>query len=81
MNNVTRINWIVLAYLAIWSWVDGFTTTAFGLTVLVLTEALWKPFVSSQLAIKLFGEDVMAIVNEDEKSATSRHQLRKNQNI
>lgn len=41
MNNV---NQIVLAYLAIWCWVDGFTTTAFGLTVLVLTEALWEPF-------------------------------------
>ncbi|MFY4495826.1 hypothetical protein [Limosilactobacillus mucosae] len=73
MNNVTRINWFVLAYLAIWCWADGFLTTAFALSVLVLTEALWKPFVSSQLAIKLFGEDVMAIVNENEKSATSRH--------
>lgn len=73
MSNVTRINWFVLVYLAIWCWADGFTTTAFGLTVLVLTEALWKPFIKSKLAIKLFGEDVMAIVNENEKSATSRH--------
>lgn len=72
-NVISRINWAALTYLAAWCWADGFTTTAFGLTVLVLTEALWKPFVSSQLAIKLFGEDVMAIVNEDEKSATSRH--------
>ena len=55
MNNVTRINWFVLVYLTIWCWVDGFTTTAFGLTVLVLTEALWKPFVNSSLAVKLFG--------------------------
>lgn len=29
MNNVTRINWVVLAYLAIWSWVDGFTMKPF----------------------------------------------------
>lgn len=73
MNNVTRINWIVLAYLACWCWVDGFTTTAFVLTVLVSFEALWSPFIHSKLAVKLFGEDVMAIVNENEKSATSRH--------
>lgn len=71
--NAATINWFVLVYLAIWCWADGFTTTAFGLTVLVLTEALWKPFIKSKLAIKLFGEDVMAIVNENEKSATSRH--------
>lgn len=71
MSNVTRINWIVLAYLAVWSWVDGFTTTAFGLTVLVLTEALWKPFVNSSLAVKLFGQDTMALLQQ--KSATSRH--------
>lgn len=73
MNNVTRINWIVLAYLAVWSWVDGFTTTAFGLTALVLTEALWKPFIKSKLAIKLFGTDTMAEVLGQQKSATSRH--------
>lgn len=73
MNNVTRINWIVLAYLAVWSWVDGFTTTAFGLTALVLTEALWKPFIKSKLAIKLFGADTMAEVLGQQKSATSRH--------
>lgn len=72
MNNVTRINWIVLAYLAIWSWVDGFTTTAFGLTVLVLAEALWKPFVNSSLAVKLFGQDTMAMLQQ--KNVTGRHQ-------
>lgn len=72
MNNVTRINWIVLAYLAIWSWVDGFTTTAFGLTVLVFTEALWKPFIRSQLAVKLFGTETMAMLQQ--KNVTGRHQ-------
>lgn len=73
MNNATRINWLVLVYLAVWSWADGFTTTAFGLTVLVLTEALWKPFIKSKLAIKLFGADTMAEVLGQQKSATSRH--------
>jgi hypothetical protein len=73
MNNVTRINWIVLAYLAIWSWVDGFTTTAFVLTVLVSFEALWKPFVNSSLAVKLFGTETMADVLGQQKSAASRH--------
>lgn len=73
MNNVTRINWFVLVYLTSWCWVDGFTTTAFGLTVLVLTEALWKPFIKSKLAIKLFGADTMAEVLGQQKSATSRH--------
>lgn len=72
MSNVTRINWIVLAYLAVWSWVDGFTTTAFGLTVLVLTEALWKPFVNSSLAVKLFGTETMAMLQQ--KNVTGRHQ-------
>lgn len=72
MNNVTRINWIVLAYLAVWSWVDGFTTTAFVLTVLVSFEALWKPFVNSSLAVKLFGTDTMAMLQQ--KSVTGRHQ-------
>lgn len=60
--NATTINWVVLAYLAIWCWVDGFTTTAFGLTVLLLTEALWKPFVNSSLAVKLFGPETMAML-------------------
>lgn len=73
MNNVTRINWVVLAYLAIWSWVDGFTMTAFLLTVLVSFEALWKPFVNSSLAVKLFGQETMADVLGQQKSATSRH--------
>lgn len=72
MNNVTRINWIVLAYLAIWSWVDGFTTTAFVLTALVSFEALWKPFVNSSLAVKLFGTDTMAMLQQ--KNVTGRHQ-------
>ena len=71
MNNVTRINWIVLAYLAIWSWVDGFVTTAFVLTTLVSVEAAWKPFIRSRLAVKLFGADTMALLQQ--KSATSRH--------
>lgn len=73
MNNVTRINWIVLAYLAVWSWVDGFATTAFVLTVLVSFEALWKPFIHSKLAVKLFGPDTMADILGEQKSATSRH--------
>lgn len=64
MNNVTRINWSVLVYLTIWCWVDGFTTTAFGLTVLILTEALCKPFVNSRLAAKLFGSDTMDLLNK-----------------
>ena len=74
MNNVTRINWIVLAYLAVWSWVDGFTTTAFVLTVLVSFEALWKPFVNSSLAVKLFGTETMANVLGQQKNVTGRHQ-------
>lgn len=65
MNNV---NQIVLAYLAIWCWVDGFTTTAFGLTVLVLTEVLWKPFIRSQPAVKLFGAETVADVLGQQKS-------------
>ena len=64
MSNVTRINWFVLVYLTILCWVDGFTTTAFGLTVLVLTEALWKPFVNSSLAVKLFGQDTMDLLQQ-----------------
>lgn len=72
MKNVNVINWVVLAYLAAWCWVDGFTTTAFGLTVLVLAEALWKPFVNSSLAVKLFGTETMAMLQQ--KSATGRHQ-------
>lgn len=74
MNNVARINWIVLTYLAIWSWVDGFTMTAFVLTVLVSFEALWKPFVNSSLAVKLFGPDTMADVLGQQKNVTGRHQ-------
>ena len=71
--NATAINWIVLAYLAVWCWVDGFVTTAFVLTVLVSFEALWSPFIKSKLAIKLFGADTMAEVLGQQKSATSRH--------
>ena len=71
MNNVTRINWFVLVYLAIWCWVDGFLTTAFALTVLVSFEVLWSPFIHSKLAVKLFGQDTMAMLQQ--KSATSRH--------
>ena len=72
MNNVTRINWFVLVYLAIWCWVDGFLTTAFALTVLVSFEALWKPFVNSSLAVKLFGQDTMDLLQQ--KNVTGRHQ-------
>lgn len=71
MNNV---NQIVLAYLAIWCWVDGFTTTDFGLTVLVLTEALWEPFIQSQLAVKLFGTETVNDVLDNEKGTTGIHQ-------
>lgn len=72
MNNVTRINWFVLAYLAVWCWADGFLTTAFALSVLVLTEAFWKPFVNSSLAVKLFGTETMAMLQQ--KNVTGRHQ-------
>ena len=72
MSNVTRINWIVLVYLAAWCWVDGFLTTAFALTVLVSFEALWNPFINSKLAVKLFGADTMAMLQQ--KSVTGRHQ-------
>lgn len=71
MSNVTRINWFVLVYLAIWCWVDGFLTTAFALTVLVSFEVLWSPFIHSKLAVKLFGQDTMNLLQQ--KSATSRH--------
>lgn len=70
-NVISHINWAVLTYLAAWCWVDGFTTTAFVLTVLVSFEALWKPFVNSSLAVKLFGTETMAMLQQ--KSATSRH--------
>jgi hypothetical protein len=73
MKNVNVINWAVLAYLAAWSWVDGFTMTAFVLTVLVSFEALWKPFLHSTLAVKIFGADTMAVVLGEQKSVTSRH--------
>ncbi len=73
MNNVTRINWFVLVYLAAWCWVDGFVTTAFVLTTLVSVEAAWKPFIRSRLAVKLFGSDTMADILGQQKSATSRH--------
>lgn len=71
-NVISRINWAVLAYLAAWCWADGFTTTAFVLTVLVSFEALWKPFVNSSLAVKLFGTDTMAMLQQ--KNVTGRHQ-------
>lgn len=70
--NATTINWIVLATLACWCWVDGFTTTAFVLTVLVSVEASWKPFIRSQLAVKLFGTETMAMLQQ--KNVTGRHQ-------
>lgn len=68
----TTANWFVLAYLTIWCWVDGFTTTAFVLTVLVSSEALWSPFIHSKLAVKLFGAGTMVLLQP--KSATGRHQ-------
>ncbi|WP_423789201.1 hypothetical protein [Limosilactobacillus mucosae] len=74
MSNVTRINWFVLVYLAIWCWVDGFLTTAFALTVLVSFEVLWSPFIHSKLAIKLFGADTMAEVLGQQKNVTGHHQ-------
>lgn len=64
MSNVTRINWLVLVYLACWCWVDGFNTTAFVLTALVSFEALWKPFIHSKLAVKLFGADTMDLLQQ-----------------
>lgn len=72
MSNVTRINWFVLVYLTIWCWVDGFTTTAFALTILVSFEVLWSPFINSKLAVKLFGADTMAMLQQ--KNVTGRHQ-------
>lgn len=72
MNNVTRINWFVLVYLTSWCWVDGFTTTAFALTTLVSFEALWSPFIHSKLAVKLFGTETMAMLQQ--KNVTGRHQ-------
>ena len=72
MNNVTRINWIVLVYLTIWCWVDGFTTTAFALTTLVSFGVLWSPFIHSKLAVKLFGQDTMDLLQQ--KNVTGRHQ-------
>lgn len=70
--NATAINWVVLAYLAVWCWADGFLTTAFALTVLVSFEALWSPFINSKLAVKLFGADTMAMLQQ--KNVTGRHQ-------
>lgn len=72
-NVISHVNWAVLTYLAAWCWADGFTTTAFALTTLVSFEALWKPFLHSTLAVKLFGADTMAVVLGEQKSATSRH--------
>lgn len=63
-NVTSHINWAVLAYLAIWCWVDGFLTTAFALTILVSFEALWKPFLHSKLAVKLFGADTMDLLQQ-----------------
>lgn len=57
MSEFAKINWFVLLFLTAWSWLDGFTTTGFLLTVLVTAEAAWKPFSNSQLAAKLFGDE------------------------
>lgn len=57
MDEIAKINWFVLLFLAAWCWLDGFTTTAFLLTILVTAEAAWKPFSNSELAAKLFGDE------------------------
>lgn len=57
MSISTKINWFVLLFLTAWCWLDGFTTTAFLLTVLVTAEVAWKPFSNSELAAKLFGDE------------------------
>lgn len=57
MSEFTKINWFVLLFLAAWCWLDGFTTTAFLLTVLVTVEVAWKPFVNSKMAAKLFDDE------------------------
>lgn len=57
MSILAKINWFVLLFLTAWCWLDGFTTAAFLLTVLVTAEAAWKPFSNSQLAAKLFGDE------------------------
>lgn len=57
MSEFTKINWFVLLFLTAWCWLDGFTTVAFLLTVLVTAEVVWKPFSNSELAAKLFGDE------------------------
>ena len=57
MSEFTKINWFVLLFLTAWCWLDGFTTVAFLLTVLVTAEVVWKPFSNSELATKLFGDE------------------------
>lgn len=57
MNEVAKINWFVLLFLTAWCWLDGFTTIAFLLTVLVTVEAAWKPFVNSKTVAKLFDDE------------------------
>lgn len=57
MSISTKINWFVLLFLTAWCWLDGFTTIAFLLTIMVTAEAAWKPFSNSELAAKLFGDE------------------------
>ena len=57
MSEFAKINWFVLFFLTAWCWLDGFTTTAFLLTVLVTVEVAWKPFVNSKTAAKLFDDE------------------------
>lgn len=57
MSEFAKINWFVLLFLTAWCWLDGFTTTAFLLTVLVTVEEAWKPFVNSKMAAKLFSDE------------------------
>lgn len=57
MDEIAKINWFVLLFLTAWCWLDGFTTAAFLLTVLVTAEVAWKPFSNSKLAAKLFDDE------------------------
>lgn len=57
MGEIAKINWFVLLFLTAWCWLDGFTTAAFLLTVLITAEVAWKPFVNSKTAAKLFDDE------------------------
>lgn len=57
MDEIAKINWFVLLFLTAWCWLDGFTTAAFLLTVLITAEVAWKPFSNSRLVAKLFDDE------------------------